>query len=199
MKVIVIGRGPIGSAVQKKLVAAGHEVLWVSRRDGIDLTDVDGLRRYFASVGRFDGVACCAGEVMAAPLALSTDEQWARSLRGKAMGQIDVVRAALPHIADGGSFVLVSGVLTDERMHAGVIGTTVNHVVEGFVKGAAAELPRGVRINCVSPTVLTESTAYHAYFPGFPTVDAADVATAYLRALSNPTTGRVLKLHRTDG
>jgi NAD(P)-dependent dehydrogenase (short-subunit alcohol dehydrogenase family) len=198
MKVIVIGRGPIGSAVHAALSAAKHEVVWVSRRDGVDMSDAQSLRRYFASVGKFDAVVCCAGEVASAPLVQSTDEQWATSWRGKAMGQIDVVRAALPHIADGGSFVLVSGVLTDEPMHAGVIGTTINHVVEGFVKGAAAEMSRGVRINCVSPTVLTESTAYHAYFPGFSTVGAAEVAQAYLRAISNPLNGRVLKLHKTD-
>jgi NAD(P)-dependent dehydrogenase (short-subunit alcohol dehydrogenase family) len=44
-------------------------------------------------------------------------------------------------------------------MHGGTIGTTINHLVEGFVKAAAVELPRGVRINCISPTVLTESVA----------------------------------------
>src|SRR5580704_4279252 len=48
--------------------------------------------------------------------------------------------------------------------HGGTIGTTINHLVEGFVKGAAVELPRGLRINCISPTVLAESVAYHALF-----------------------------------
>jgi hypothetical protein len=38
------------------------------------------------------------------------------------------------------------------------------------------ELPRGIRINCISPTVLAESEAYHAYFTGFTTVPAAEVA-----------------------
>src|SRR6266851_4386718 len=87
----------------------------------------------------------------------STDEQWANSIKFKGMGQINLVRAALPFIADRGSFTLVSGVLTDEYLHGGTIGTTINHLVEGFVKGAAVELPRGLRINCISPTVLAES------------------------------------------
>ncbi len=88
--------------------------------------------------------------------------------------------------------------LTDEVIFGGTIGTSVNHLVEGFVKGAAAEMPRGIRINCVSPTVLEESTAYHAGFPGFVPVPAAEVAQAYLRAMATPMTGRILKLHRTD-
>jgi NAD(P)-dependent dehydrogenase (short-subunit alcohol dehydrogenase family) len=114
------------------------------------------------------------------------------------MGQINLVRAALPFIADQGSFTLVSGVLTDEYLRGGAIGTAINHLVEGFVKGAAVELPRGVRINCVSPTVLTESVAYHAFFTGFIQVSAWEVGQAYLRAMSTPITGRILKLHKTN-
>ena len=61
-------------------------------------------------------------------------------------------------------------------MHGGTIGTTINHLAEGFVKASAVELPRGVRINCVSPTVLAESVGYHEYFSGFTPVPAAEVA-----------------------
>jgi NAD(P)-dependent dehydrogenase (short-subunit alcohol dehydrogenase family) len=88
------------------------------------------------------------------------------------------VRAALPHIADNGSFTLVSGVLGDEVTAACTIGATVNAMVEGFVKAAASEMPRGIRINCVSPTVLGESPQFQPYFPGYPPIPADGVATA---------------------
>jgi NAD(P)-dependent dehydrogenase (short-subunit alcohol dehydrogenase family) len=156
------------------------------------------LKKFFASIGPFDAVANAAGDVFPGAFEDLTDEQWAKSIAGKGMGQINVVRAALPHIADKGSFTLISGVLTDEYMQGGAIGTTINHMVEGFVKAAAVELPRGVRINCISPTVLAESGAYHAYFTGFPPVRSAEVALAYLRAISHPITGRILKLHKTN-
>ena len=71
-------------------------------------------------------------------------------------------------------------------------------MVEGFVKASATELPRGVRINCISPTVLSGSLAFYDYFPGFTPVRASEVALAYLRAISNPITGRILKLYKTD-
>ena len=87
--------------------------------------------------------------------------------------------------------------LTDEYMANGTIGTTVNHLVEGFIKASVVELPRGVRINCISPTVLAESVGHHARFAGFIPVPAAEVAQAYLRALSHPINGRILKLHKT--
>ena len=112
-------------------------------------------------------MANAAGDVFPGPYEQTTDEQWAKSINSKGMGQINLVRAALPFIADKGSFTLVSGVLSDEYMHGGTIGTTINHMVEGFVKASAVELPRGVRINCVSPTVLAESVGYHEYFTGF--------------------------------
>lgn len=201
MKVVVIGRGTIGSEVKKALEAVGHEVLTVARNSGelhADITDLESLKVMFAKVGSFDAVACAAGEVFPAPLERAADDQWGRSFASKAMGQINIVRSALPFIADRGSFTLVSGVLTDEVMAGGVIGTTINHTVEGFVRGAAVALPRGIRINCVSPTVLTESIGYHAYFPGFIPVDAWEVAQSYVRAVSTPMTGRIIKLHKTN-
>jgi NAD(P)-dependent dehydrogenase (short-subunit alcohol dehydrogenase family) len=201
MKAIVIGGGTIGSAVKKALEEKGHAVVSVGRKSGdyqADISDPNSLKALFSKIGPFDAVACAAGDVSFAPLEQTTDEQWASSIRAKGMGQIDLVRTALPFIADKGSFTLISGVLTDEYIAGGVIGAVVNHIVEGFVKAAAVELPRGVRINCISPTLLTESVAYYPYFPGFIPVDAREVGQAYLRAISNPFTGRILKLHKTD-
>jgi NAD(P)-dependent dehydrogenase (short-subunit alcohol dehydrogenase family) len=200
MKVIVVGTGTIGSAAGKMLKEHGHEVVSLGRKSGdyqADISNMESLQKFFANIGPCDAVANAAGDVFPGPFEELTDEQWANSIAGKGMGQINLVRAALPHIADKGSFTLISGVLTDEYVRGGTIGTTINHMVEGFVKGAAVELPRGVRINCISPTVLTESVAYHAYFTGFTPVHAAEVALAYLRAISHPITGRVLKLHKT--
>jgi NAD(P)-dependent dehydrogenase (short-subunit alcohol dehydrogenase family) len=201
MRVVVVGLGTIGSAVKKLLEERGHNVVSVGLKSGdfqADISDPASLKKLFARIGQFDAVANAAGDVFPGPFDQVTDDQWAKSVAGKGMGQINLVRAALPHIADKGSFTLISGVMTDEYMHGGTIGTTINHMVEGFVKAAAVELPRGVRINCISPTVLTESVAYHAYFTGFTPVPAPEVALAYLRAISHPITGRILKLHKTN-
>jgi NAD(P)-dependent dehydrogenase (short-subunit alcohol dehydrogenase family) len=201
MKAIVIGSGTIGSAVKRALEEKGHEVVSVGRKSGdfqADISDPESMKSLFSRIGFFDAVANAAGDVSFAPIEETTDEQWANSIKSKGMGQINLVRAALPFIADKGSFTLVSGVLSEEFIHGGAIATSVNYLVEGFVKGAAAELPRGIRINCISPTVLTESTDYHAYFTGFIPVPAWEVGQAYLRAMSSPITGRVLKLHKTD-
>lgn len=200
MKIVVVGSGALGAAVQDVLARAGHELVTVGRTSGMlqaDISDMASLKTMFAAIGTCDAVANAAGDVFPAPLAEATDEQWSSSIAAKGMGQINLARAALAHLTDNGSITLVSGVLGDEVTPASTIGATVNRMVEGFVQAAATELPRGIRINCVSPTVLTESVSYHPYFPGFGPVPAEEVARAYLRAIANPITGRILKLHKT--
>lgn len=117
MKTVVVGSGALGTAVQQTLAQHGHEVVTVGRSSGMlqaDITDMASLTALFSTLGQFDAVANAAGEVFPAPLEQTTDEQWAKSMAAKGMGQINPVRAALPHIADNGSFTLVSGVLGDE-------------------------------------------------------------------------------------
>jgi NAD(P)-dependent dehydrogenase (short-subunit alcohol dehydrogenase family) len=202
MRIILFGTGTIGAAVKATLQASGHDVRTVSRNAGADLladlTDAKSLRTLFENAGAFDSVACAAGDVFSAPLEHATDEQWAKSFASKAMGQINVVRMALPFISDRGSFTLISGIVGEEPIGGGVIMGTINQTVEGFVRAAAFDLPRGIRINCVSPTVLAESVPYHPLFPGFSPVDAPQVALAYLRAIATPVNGRVIKLHKTS-
>ena len=95
-------------------------------------------------------------------------------------------------LRDGGSITLVSGIVAQEPIAQGVNATTVNAGLEGFVRAAACELPRGIRINLISPTVLSESlAAYGDFFPGFPSVPAAAVAQAYRRSIEGVQTGRI--------
>lgn len=199
MKIVVIGTGTVGSAVARTLRRNAHTVVSVGRSSGdlhADITDTNSIQTLFDEVGQVDAVACAAGDVYPAPLLHSTDQQWQHSIASKGRGQINLVRTAFPHVSDNGSFTLISGILGKEITAASTIGATVNAMVEGFVIAAATELPRGIRINCVSPTVLAESPQYQPYFPGYPPVPAEDVAMAYLRAIANPFTGRILTLHQ---
>ncbi|TCC94700.1 short chain dehydrogenase [Pedobacter hiemivivus] len=197
-KIIVIGAsGTIGKEVANRLEEVGHEVIRVSRNSGdyqADISDKQSLANLFKNIGSFDSIGITAGEVAAAPFENLTDENYSFSLGSKLMGQINVVRTALPYINVGGSFTLVSGVLTDEPILGGTIGTVINGGIEGFVKAASNELPKSVRINCISPTVLTESEDYHPFFPGFIPVEAWKVARAYERAISGVITGRIIKV-----
>ena len=197
-KIIVIGAsGTIGKEVAKRLREVGHEVISVSRKSSdfqVDISDKKSLEILFKKVGSFDAVAITAGEVAAAPFESLTDENYSFSVGSKLMGQINAVRTALPYISAEGSFTLVSGVLTDEPILGGTVGTMINGAVEGFVKAASNELPKAVRINCISPTVLAESEAFHPFFPGFIPIEGWKVARAYERAISGVITGRIIKV-----
>jgi NAD(P)-dependent dehydrogenase (short-subunit alcohol dehydrogenase family) len=125
---------------------------------------------------------------------MTVDQFWV-GLRDKLMGQINVVLLAQQYLNDGGSFTLTSGILADEPIREGASATSVNLALEGFVRGAAIELPRGIRINLVSPTVLEESMeAYAPYFRGFEPVSAARAALAYSRSVEGAQTGRVYRV-----
>ena len=110
------------------------------------------------------------------------------------MGQVRVVSEGMDFLADGGSFTLISGILTQHPIAGSAAASMVNGGIEAFVTAASTELPRGQRINAVSPSVLEEATNYHSAFPGFRKVRAADVADAFLRSVDGVETGQVFRV-----
>ena len=199
MKIILIGaNGTIGELVQTAMAGAGHEIVKVGRKSGdfqVDIESRESIRRLYQVVGSFDAVAIAAGEVVFAPLSQLTAENWQFSLGSKLMGQISLVQEAIPFINKRGSFTLVSGVLNEEPIFAGVAGATVSGALEGFVRAAAVELPKELRINVVNPTILKESEAHMgSFFPGVIPVEGWRVAQAYKRAILGVQTGRVYKV-----
>lgn len=85
-----------------------------------------------------------------------TDEGFLAGLQGKLLGQVALARRALHHLRDGGSITLTGGTFA-APLAGGSLGAPVNTALEGFVRNAAAELPRGLRINLVSPGWITET------------------------------------------
>ena len=168
MKIILIGaNGTIGELVQKALADAGHEIVHVGRKSGdfqVHIESRESIRQLYQAVGSFDAVAVAAGEVVFAPLSQLTAENWQFSLGSKLMGQISLVQEAISFINERGSFTLVSGVLNDEPIFASAAAAAVSGALEGFARAAAVELPKGLRINVVSPTILKKSEAQFGPF-----------------------------------
>lgn len=197
-RIIVIGaRGAIGRAVVQAL-APRHDLIEVSLTQGDCPTDVrrpQDVERLFAHVGPVDGVITAAGNVHFGPIEHTGIEQFWSGLQDKLMGQINVVLLGQRWLRDGGSFTLTGGITAHEPVRGGSNSSTVNMALEGFVRGAAVDLPRRLRINLISPTVLDVSAAQYApYFPGFDTVDSATVGRAYVRSVEGPDSGRVYRV-----
>ncbi|HDX8617491.1 TPA: short chain dehydrogenase [Aeromonas dhakensis] len=199
MKIVIVGAsGTIGSAVSD-LLAKDHQVIRVGHSQGdarVDMRDPASIRGLFAKQGQFDALVVASGSAAFNALTEMTDEEWQLGIQSKLMGQINLTRAAIPHLNDKGSITLISGILSEEPINWGSSVTTINGAVEHFVKAAACELPRGLRINVVSPTVLAESMdKYASFFPGFVPVPAARVAQAYQKSVLGVQTGQVFRVN----
>ncbi|KMK90408.1 short chain dehydrogenase [Aeromonas dhakensis] len=199
MKIVIVGAsGTIGSAVSD-LLAKDHQVIRVGHSQGdarVDMRDPASIKGLFAKLGQFDALVVASGNAAFNALTEMTDEEWQLGIQSKLMGQINLTRAAIPHLNDKGSITLISGILSEEPINWGASVTTINGAVDHFVKAAACELPRGLRINVVSPTVLAESMdKYASFFPGFVPVPAARVAQAYQRSVLGVQTGQVFRVN----
>ena len=198
MKIILIGAsGTLGKAVAAELLAR-HEILSAGRNSGelrADIRDINSLRVLFQKAGKVDAIVCAAGSVHFGPWAELTPENFDIGLRDKLMGQVNVVLAGQEFLNDGGSFTLTSGILSEDPIRFGAAASLVNGALESFVRAAAIELPRGLRINVVSPTVLQESMrSFGPYFRGYKAVPAGDAALAYSKSAEGRQTGQIYKV-----
>ena len=197
-KILLIGAsGTIGQAVLANL-GARHDVITVGRSSGThraDFSQPGSVAKLFEAVGKVDAIVSTAGNLHFGPLAEMTADQFNLGLQDKLLGQVQLALVGQKYLNDGGSITLTAGILSIEPIRNGANATAVNAAIEGFVAAAAIELPRGLRINAVSPTILTESVGvYGPFFPGFDTVSAERAARGYQRSVEGAQTGRVYRV-----
>jgi NAD(P)-dependent dehydrogenase (short-subunit alcohol dehydrogenase family) len=107
------------------------------------------------------------------------------------MGQVNVVRLGAAFVRDGGSLTVTSGSLAREPMPGGAAISLVAGALESFVRAAALELPRGLRLNAVSPPWIRESLIAHGMDPSSG-ISAEAAARSYVESLVGSCTGAVL-------
>ncbi len=107
------------------------------------------------------------------------------------MGQVNVVRFGFAAVADGGSITLTSGVLAQRPMPGSSAVSLVNGGLEGFMRAAALEAPRKIRVNAVSPGFATETLIALKMDPAYGT-PASEIAKLYLHALDGRMTGETV-------
>lgn len=194
MKIIAIGAtGTIGRAVVD-LLAPYHDIVKVGFKSGdlqVDIASKDSIRKLFQSVGSFDAVVSAAGLATFGSLDELGDEDYMLGLSNKLMGQVNLVREGQKHINDNGSFTLTSGVLSQNPMPGSASISMVNAGLEGFVRAAALEVKRGIRVNVVSPIWVKETMEAM----GMDTSDgmsAVQTALAYKESVEGKRNGEVL-------
>jgi NAD(P)-dependent dehydrogenase (short-subunit alcohol dehydrogenase family) len=196
MKIIVVGSsGAVGNAALQAL-SVRNEVITANRSSGdykIDLEDVESIRAMYASVGKVDAVVCAIGHGHFGPVDGMTSEQFMKGIIHKTLPQVNLVLEGLSYMTDGGSFTITSGVLNRDPIRGGASAAAANGALDSFVIGAAVDMPRGIRINVVSPEVLEVSRAkYNGFFHGHVHVSEEDVGLAYCKAVEGCGNGQIL-------
>ncbi|MCM3078543.1 MULTISPECIES: short chain dehydrogenase [Brevibacillus] len=199
MRILLIGAsGTIGSAVRKELEAR-HEVISAGRNGAdvkVDITSTDSIEAMYQTVGKVDAVISATGSTYFGSLLELTPENNEISIQGKLKGQINLVLLGLNHVHDQGSFTLTTGIIMDDPIVGGASSAMAGGAIRAFVKAAAIEMPRGIRINNVSPTVLEEALqTYGDYFPGYEPVPASRVAQAYRKSVEGAQTGQTFTVY----
>jgi len=194
MKVIVVGAtGTIGSAVVRAL-AGRHEVIPVSFSKStvkVDLADKASIAKMFEATGRVDAVICAAGLAKFGPMDTLSDGDFALCLNNKLMGQVNLVRVGIDHVNDNGSITITSGILSRKPMQGSTAISLVNAGLEGFVRAAALEVPRGIRINVVSPNWVVDTLKAYNMDASMGT-PVETVAQAYVQSLEGKMSGEVI-------
>jgi len=209
LKIVVIGgNGTIGKYVVKSL-KEGHkttdvrlEILIGGRQKKgndieVDISDTKSVAHFFEHNKKIDHLILCCGDGIFGPLSKMTKEQYTTGFQSKGFGQIDVVLQAVKNdsINDNGSITLTSGFL--DRFPAPLVHglSAINGCLHGFVRSAATEMPRGIRLNIVSPGLLTDSVPmFGPVLRGLKPVDGPDVALGYVRSVYGGLNGKIFEV-----
>ncbi|MDA0178992.1 SDR family oxidoreductase [Solirubrobacter phytolaccae] len=157
--VILGGTHGMGEATAALLRAEGAEVLVTGRRGGdvhVDLTRLADLGALAEAVrerfGQVDLLHVNAGFAKLEPFDAVTEASYDRTFDVNTKGAFFAVQALAPLVRDGGAIVFTSSVADQGGSPAMIVYGAAKAAARSLVAGfAAALLPRGIRVNAVSP------------------------------------------------
>ncbi|APO43465.1 short chain dehydrogenase [Paenibacillus xylanexedens] len=196
---VIGGNGTLGKAVVAKLRDYSVEVITAGRQSGdvqVDMMSTESITTLFETVRNIDYVIVAAGQTHYAKLEELTPENNMISVQGKLLGQVNIVLIGQHYINDKGSFTLVSGIIQDHPIEQGASSAMVNGAIDSFARAAAFELPRGIRLNSVSPNLFVESAEkYKDFFIGFNPVPVEKVANTFIQSALGIETAQNFKIY----
>jgi NAD(P)-dependent dehydrogenase (short-subunit alcohol dehydrogenase family) len=170
--IIVGGAGGVGSALARRLVAAGRQVHLIGRDHRrlaaiagelgassavADVLDAGALKAAVEAAGpAIGGLAYAVGSINLKPVSRLNDADFENDFRLNALGAVRSVQAALPALkaAHGTPAVLLfSTVAVAQGFTAHASVAMAKGAVEGLTVALAAELAPKIRVNCIAPSL----------------------------------------------
>lgn len=175
--VVVGATGSVGSAIARRIVAAGGAVHLVAR-DGdrlqalatelggtsarADAMDAAALAAAVKQGGpRLAGLAYCVGSIVIKPFKRATELDFIDTFRLNAVGAAMAIAAAGPGLeaAEGASVVLFSTIAVRAGFASHAVIAAAKGAVEGLTVSLAAELAPHTRVNCIAPSLMRTGIA----------------------------------------
>ncbi|WP_433203797.1 SDR family oxidoreductase [Dactylosporangium sp. CS-047395] len=217
---ILGGTSGIGLATAQTAASLGAEVVIVgSRRETVDkalttlpttatghaadLTDEPTIGAVIDTIGTIDHLAYTAGEPLTLVPLPDLDRATAASFFAlRYFGALATVRAAAPHLRDGGSVTLTTGTATDRPAPGWTLGASLCGAMDALTRALAVELAPRLRVNAVKPGVIRSpmwSAPEAFYEQNAATVplrrvgEVNDVARAFVYCMTQPfATGTII-------
>ena len=199
MKILLIGAsGTIG----RRLVTAlspRHQVVTAGRNSGelrVDISDAASIERMFLQAENLDACICAAVSGPLDDFQTINAEALMVHIRGKLLGQVNLVLIGQHYLNNNGSFTLTSGIFADDPYRQTAGGALACGALHSFVHAASLELKRGLRVNVVSPGLVEDSAeAYGPLFPGLNPVPVPRLINAYLKSAEGLINGQTLRVY----
>lgn len=200
MKILVIGgnSGTIGKTVATRL-RKKHEVITAGRNGGdvrVDMGSSESIKNMFEEIGKVDAIVNCAGATKWGPFAELSEEDFYVGLKGKLMGQVNLVRIGRAYLNKGGSITLTTGILADDPVKGATNSAMANGAIHGFVLAVSQEHLSEFRLNAVSPGLVEDSAERLGdAFPGHTPISMDKLASGYVRSVEGMRTGEIIRIY----
>lgn len=199
MKILIIGAsGTIGAGITGAL-SEKHEIITAGRSSGdlrVDITSKKSVKQLFEEAGPVDACICTATSGSMDDFGTLTEMDLLINMKGKLLGQVNIVLIGQHYLNENGCFILTSGIFADRPAKGATGGGLINGALHSFVLSAAVELQRGLRVNVVSPGIIEDSVKDSGpVFPGLRPVAMNGVVDAYVKSIESDISGNIIRVY----
>ncbi|NLU95381.1 short chain dehydrogenase [Chitinophaga sp. Ak27] len=183
MKILMVGAaGTIGKIVSAAMKE--HDVITVGRNTGAIMADISSaaaLESLFKQVSNVNAIICTAGDSITGSLSTMNKEHFMVGIQQKLWPQINLVLSGIQCLEDNGSITLISGKMGELPAKGSSGKAFVNGAINSFVMAAAQEMPRGIRLNVISPSKVSD-------------IGEDELIAAYKKCLETPINGEIIRV-----